>query len=350
MNSYRNIIIFFIFIQTYINATINVQKYDIQSAKVDYVINGGGVLTSEMNLTVKGTENLYFKEWGKVELFKKLVDEKASGTVNTIETIQICQKIDKNKKLDVDFKNKKILERYITQANKDSVTKGLVKKGQKEILGYKCDIWEGDGIKKCIYKGIPLLVEYDLLGIMYQKKAVSLTVDINSSFSPCKIPAYPIQKFALFKNNTKTTSKKPSETFLKHLLLISKEYYRVLKSKHTKQKNISLQKRKYWLNKLGENIFKKQKVLLPKLLLSMKKARICLQEAKNWVDANVCIEDVVLIKKHFTKDKESEIGLWKGNKRQKVLDTFDTNISLLESKMRCIRSSQNITDLSNCMK
>ena len=231
------------------------------------------------------------------------------------------------------------------------ITKDLVKTGQEEILGYTCDIWERVGVRKCIYKGIPLLVEHYLLGTYYRKKASSIIFDIDtSSASNCSIPNYPIQKFALFKTHSKTKGKKPPREFSKILISVGKEMQKQLSVEKIEEDNFTPEQKRMWLDKIGQNVFEKEKLFLPEFLLSMKKARVCLAQADDWIQANVCVEDVVQLKAKLTKDRENNIEQWKGEEKDKVLNDFDENISLLESRMKCIRGSQNITDLSSCMK
>jgi hypothetical protein len=345
------IIIFFLMMTyTSMYASNSEQKYGIESATIEYVITGGGCLTPETNLTVKGQGKLHFKEWGQVELFEEAVKETTSGAIKNIETTQVCKKIIHDKKLDVDFKNKKILERQIPNGNYVSITKGLVQKGQKEIAGYRCDVWEAEGVKKCIYKGIPLLVAYDVLGISYQKSVASIIFDTNNSLNQCTIPSYPVQKFALFKTNIKTKSKKLPKEFSKRLMEISKAFQKMLTENNMTQKDISLQKRKIWLEKIGENIFQKQKAFLPEFLLGMKKARVCLQQAQNGMKADRCFKNIIGRDEQTVKSKQSGVELWGEEEKQKVLDRYDADILRLESKMKCIRSTKNITDLSSCMK
>jgi hypothetical protein len=108
--------------------------------------------------------------------------------------------------------------------------------------------------------------------------------------------------------------------------------------------------RKIWLNKIGQNIFEKQKEFLPKLLLSMKKSRVCLQRAEKKAEANECVKDISELKAQFSKKEQNNIEKWSTEEKNRVLNEYDEHIFLLQSQMRCIRASQNITDLSNCMK
>lgn len=355
MSHIKKIKIVFLFLwlgtATLLSAQMIQKKYDVPSGMILYSISGGGQLTQEVNLTINGKGKLYFKDWGAVELIEENIEEITSGALKNIEVINKCEKHKKEQELNVDFKTKKILERPIPKGNVvENITEGLVKKGKETIAGITCDVWEGNGVRKCIYKGIPLLNEMNVLGMQYQKKAVSVIFDINISEENCQIPNFPVQKIALFKTNLKTKSKKVPKEFSKVLSDISREVYKQLNDNNITEADLTEKQKKVWMQKLAQNIFEKQKKLLPQMLLSMQKARECLQRAEEWIAANDCLKDVTFLKSQFTKDKESNIERWKGDEKRKVLNTFDENISLLKSRMHCIRSAQNINDLSSCMK
>jgi len=356
MSHPNKITIIFLFLSlgsmTLFSAQTDQKKFNVESGMILYTISGGGKLTEDVNLTINGKGKLRFKDWGVVALIEENYEEITSGALQNIETIQRCEKLEDRLRFDVDFKTKKILERKMPKGNfQKYITKDLVKTGQEKIAGYTCDIWEGVGVRKCIYKGIPLLVEHYLLGTYYRKKASSVTFDIDtSSVSNCSIPNYPIQKIALFKTHSKTKSKKLPQEFSKILISVGKDMQKQLSVDKIEEDSFTLEQKRVWLDKIGQNVFEKQKLFLPQFLLSMQEARVCLQQADNWIQANICVENVVQLKAQLTKDRENNIEQWKGKEKDKVLDNFDENISLLESRMKCIRGSQNITDLSSCMK
>ena len=336
---------------TLLSAQTDQKRFDVQSGMILYTISGGGQLTEDVNLTIQGKGKLRFKDWGVVALIEEDFEEIISGALQNIETVQRCEKLEYKQKFDVDFKTKKILERPMPKGNfKEYLTKDLVKTGQEEILGVTCDMWEGVGVRKCIYKGIPLLVEHYLLGTYYRKKASSVIFDIDTKAANCSIPNYPIQKFALFKTHSKTKSKKSPEEFSKTLISVGKDMQKQLSVDKIKEDNFTPEQKRVWLDKISQNIFEKEKLFLPQFLLSMKKARVCLTQAENWIEANTCVEDVVQLKAQLTKDRENNIEQWKGDEKEKVLNDFDEHIALLESRMKCIRGSKNMTDLSTCMK
>jgi len=77
---------------------------------------------------------------------------------------------------------------------------------------------------------------------------------------------------------------------------------------------------------------------------------MCLQQIESKDDANNCLSAVVEMKSKVTKDVDNSMDEWSPEKKDKILNHFDDMVSFLESKMKCIRASQNISDLSICMK
>ncbi len=341
------IVLLFLSFLTVLSAGTNHKKFDVETGLVLFSISGFAKLTSDVNISIKGEGKLRFKDWGAVALIEENYEEVTSGAVNDIHKVQLCEKLENKERFDVDFNTHKILERPMPKGNfKDNVLKGLIKTGQETIAGYTCDVWEATGVKKCIYKGIPLLVEHYVLGAYYQKKASFVTLDMKPTASNCVLPDFPVEKFALFKTNIKTKTVKLPEEFSKLIQYVLKE----MQKQQLIEDDLTVQQKRALLDRLGENIFQKQKKTLPKLLETMKKARVCLQQADNWVDANVCVEDLIRLKAGLTKNKQNNIEQWKGNEKVNVLEQLDENIFLLESKMKCIRGAKNIYDLSVCMK
>ena len=333
------------------SAGLGEKKFDVETGMVRFEISGGGQFTDDINISIKGEGKLRFRDWGVEALLEENYEERTVGAVKNINKIHICEKFENKQRFDVDFETKKILERPMPKGNfKDYYLKDMEQKGQETIAGYTCDIWEGKGTRKCLYKGIPLLVENYVLGFYYQKKAVDVKLDIVASPAKCALPDFPVEKFALFKTNIKTKSIKPPKEFSQVILSVSKEMYRYLEENQITEDDLNEHQKRILIDKLGQNIFETQKKFLPKFLESMKKARACLQQVETAVEANVCIADVIALKKQISGDVDNKIDNWDEVNRNKVLDTFDDNIIFLESKMKCIRAAKTISDLSVCVK
>jgi len=345
---FKTLFLFFIMANTLLlSANLSSKKFDVQTGMVTFEISGAGQITDDVNISIQGKGILRFKNWGVEALIEENYEEIATGALNDINKIKLCEKFENKQRFDVDFATEKILERPMPKGNfKEYFLKDMVKAGQKTIAGYTCDVWEGNGIRKCLYKGIPLLVEHYVFGIYYQKKAVTVQLDIVPSPSKCTLPHFPVEKFALFKTSIKTKSTKLPQELSQVILSINRELSKMGKSVD----GLTVHQKHELLNKIGQNIFEKQKKFLPKLLDTMKEARICLQQVESKDDANRCLSAVVEMKSKVSKDVDNTVDAWSPEEKEKILDHFDDNIVSLVSKMKCIRASQNISDLSICMK
>jgi hypothetical protein len=321
--------------------------YDVPKATVIYKISGGGALTPDLNLTLEGTGKLSFKDWGAVELLEEHIEEKTTGTLHYVAHRDMCEKHQKNQILDVDFKHKKIRERLLPEGKGTvNLTEGLSLTGQQMVANVVCDMWEGEGVKRCLYKGIPLFTEYQAVGILYREEAVDVSFDINiTDKSHCSIPAYPVEKFALYTGNFKTRSKKTPKSFSERV----KEVLETVRKKRWIDESVPPREKKQLLEKIGEPVFEKEKQLLPDLLQTMKKSRACLVQAQSTQQANHCLNSLVKLKTYFTDNSQNRVENWE-KERTKLLERFDENIVFLQSKMKCVRGAKNLHDLSVCMK
>jgi len=342
--------IFFSVTSLYGIETLSSKLYDVPKAMVMYQISGGGVLSQDVNLSIEGKGKLRFKEWGKVEFREKQIEVRTTGALHYRKVRHFCEKRQEKQILDVDYHTKKILERPLPKGKKRrNITAGLEKSGQQMIANIVCDMWEGQGVKHCIYKGIPLYTEYYALGLLYREEATEVTFDINvTDISQCTMPAYPIEKFSLymdsFKTMVKTESKKTQTSFKERL----KETIEIFKKQGLDENKLSQVQRQKLLNILVKPIFEEQKKILPNLLNTLKETRVCLSRAKNTKMANICMRDIIRLKSYFNKDRRNKIDDW-DKERRAILEDIDEKIVFLQSKMRCIRSAQNFTDLATCM-
>jgi hypothetical protein len=338
--------LFIILVTHALDAAGTLKLYEVPKAEVTYKISGGGPLSTEVNLTLEGEGKLRFKEWGAVELIERHIVERTTGVIHYSRKQDSCEKRQEKQIYDVDFKNKRILERSLPGGKKvRDLTDGLTKYGQQMVANVVCNMWVGKGIRRCIYKGIPLFTEYRALGLYYREDATDVNFDINiTEPSGCAIPEYPVRKFSLYTNNFKTKNKKPPKSFSKRLL----KAIEMLESKKGDEEKLPEKEKKALIQMIGAPIFEEQKALLPKLLETLKKTRACLVQAKETAMANACLYDLLQIKSYFTGNSHNRIDDWTKD-RERILNTFDENIIALQSKMKCIRGAKNIHDLSACM-
>lgn len=345
-------ILTFLTSSTMVYASMPKQAFEVEKGLITYDIYGGGALTEETNLTLRGNATLRFKDWGTTLLAQDEGVVETSGALNSKQSILSIEKQTEDAVYTVDFKNEKIHERKNSLSNtlKNIDTDGLTKIGEDHIAGLPCELWEGRGMRKCLYRGLPLKIESEILGIFYHKVATQVVFDINGSDEKCALPEFPRANFGLFNTSIKTKNETQVQCFTDVLrdvaCSVEKE---VIKNDH--QHGIGKKEKTTLLNKIGKKIFQDQKELLPELLISMKQTRECLSTANDTVvEANQCMEPLSYIKEKLGTGEYEYIVLWDEQRKNAFLDNLEDEIIYLESRMSCIKRTQNITDLSACMK
>ena len=197
------------------------KRYEVKSGIVQYTSTISGKVLGSV-ITGSGTESLYFKDWGAIEL----VEEKSTQTTNTkifgkksTETTNThtMSKLDNGESYHVDFDKKQIFLRRdmamdmtkIFHPNTDAGDVGqnmLESMGGKKIdeenfLGHDCEIWDIMGAKQWMYKGVVLKLEMTVMGITTIKEATSAKFNTSVSDKYFKLPDYPIQKEEGFMGN-----------------------------------------------------------------------------------------------------------------------------------------------------
>lgn len=203
------------------NSQTELKRYDVKSGMVEYVITTSGkVLGSTMS--GQGTENLYFKDWGAIELLEEksiqttetsIFGMKNSETTNT----HTMSKLDDGESYHVDFDKKQIFLRrdlamdmtknYREDGDAGEVGKEMLESlggkviGVEKFLGYDCELWDVMGAKQWMYKGVVLKMEMTMLGITTIKEAKTAVFNNKVADKYFELPDFPIQKEEGFLDN-----------------------------------------------------------------------------------------------------------------------------------------------------
>jgi hypothetical protein len=182
--------------------------YDIKSGKIEYEIKGSGEVMGQKMQTI-GKKSVIFDDNGGKNLTEenKIDKQTIMGQTKTTKTHTMTY-MKESMVYHVDFKSKRIMrmgnmaaamgalmggEKNMKQTGEEIMKKmGGKKTGTDKILGYTCDVWELMGTKQCIYKGIPLKVETNIMGISNKEIATKAEFDISLSKDDFKLPDFPI--------------------------------------------------------------------------------------------------------------------------------------------------------------
>ncbi len=203
------------------------KRYEVKSAMVTYETTiSGKVLGS--TISGSGTENLYFKNWGDLELKEaqstQTTTSKFFGKSSTqTEESHTMSKLDNGKSYHVDFEREKImLQRDMAMEMNKMFADGDVNKtgkqmlegmggkivGQESVLGYNCDIWDVMGGKQWIHKGLPLKIEVSIMGIKTITVATSAKFNVSVADKYFKLPNFPIEELEGYQDDEEYTEDK----------------------------------------------------------------------------------------------------------------------------------------------
>lgn len=197
------------------------KRYEIESGSIQYksVISG-----NVMGATISGTgsESLFFKDWGAVELKEEETSQTTTASVLGHKSTEVSEshtmyKLDNGKSYAVDFKRKEIRQRddmamgmtkmFQKDADAGKVGKALFESmggkliGTEVVLGYECEIWDLMGIKQWLYKGVLLKSEGTLMGITTMKEAVNAKFNQSLPDADFELPDFPVIEEESFIDN-----------------------------------------------------------------------------------------------------------------------------------------------------
>lgn len=189
------------------------KRYQMSSGIVKYATKISGKVMGS-TISGSGTEELYFKDWGNLELkksdSKKITKMNIFGQKKTDVTEEhTINKLDNGKSYTVD-NNRKIvylrrdpameMMKTFNGGNVVDPGKKMLESiggkiiGKENVLGYNCDVWQIPGGKQWMYKGLPLKLEMTVMGITTTNTATSAKFDTNVPDKYFELPDYPIKK------------------------------------------------------------------------------------------------------------------------------------------------------------
>jgi len=185
------------------------KRYDVKSGKIEYSIKESGDIMGMVKIKGVGKKQLLFDNYGIKDLTEenKVKKETTGGqTKRTKEhTIQymndgIMYRVDFKKKTIVRMENPAMGMNAMLGGGKNigqtgeamMKSMGGKKVGTDKVLGYSCDVWDLMGVKQCIYKGIPLRIESNIMGLKSLEVATKAEFDISLNEDDFKLPDYPL--------------------------------------------------------------------------------------------------------------------------------------------------------------
>ncbi len=178
--------------------------YDVKSGKIEYEIKGGGEIMGSKMQTF-GKKRVIFDDNGAKNLTEenKIDKQDVMGQKKVIKT-HIMTYMKNGMVYKVNFDRRRTIRmgnigagQNMKQTGEEMMKKmGGKKTGTDKVLGYTCDVWDLMGTKQCMYKGIPLRVETNVMGLKNTEVATKAEFDISLSDDNFKLPDFPIYDMA----------------------------------------------------------------------------------------------------------------------------------------------------------
>jgi hypothetical protein len=185
---------------------VTFKKYEVRSGEVRYRIEGSGsVMGAKME--EEGTKRLLFDQYG----FREWTEEKSVRRTDVMGKVSL-EKTDR-----VMFRNgtkvreadrvRKSLREYeppgmalmvaaarqnLAQMGEEFLKQmGGEKIGTDRVAGYECDLWKLPVVTQCIYKGVPLRIVTNAMGMKRSETAVEAKFDIPVDPKRYRVPEFP---------------------------------------------------------------------------------------------------------------------------------------------------------------
>jgi len=358
-------------------ADSNMKKYDVKSAKIEYSIKSSG---SMMGMTTEeiGKKRVIFDDYGVKELKEESKVHKTTGLgQNKVDKTHILNYMNNLIIYQVDFESKRVMRmknqgavmasmlgggKNLKKTGEEMLKKmGGKKIGSDKVAGYKCDIWNLSGVKQCIYKGVPLRVESNIMGMKSTEVATKAEFGLSLGKDDFKLPDFPVynmdsnyqkkpepidkSKLEEMDRRDNTKQEKENDEMGESLKAVGVGYAAAQKAGYdiSSDKDMTPEQKeamkKAMINAMGgeKAMLSKMKQQILEEMKNIPKAKKCFQNANSIKDANVC--------ERMIDEEEPEVhNKWNSKIKSDLLKKIDE----YEKSINCVKNAQKMELLESC--
>jgi len=336
------------------------KRYAIKSGMILYDINTTGIAPGLTTHTV-GVARLVFDNWGTRELKEDDTTETQSGDYNEESPRHTMSKFDHGTIYTVDY------DENVTYQTRDTtidlaIAQGAdmshesvdilremkaIQLGTDVVAGYACDVWRSKDQTICLYRGIPLKITIETAGFTSTRVAQLVIFDKPVSDSEFNLPGFAVMLDKEYTSNASAVTR--TEDYIAAIEELSHKMKAM--GLNLEDDNITLNKNQEEeiINTLGERYLAKQKKLLPALMVELKSARECMDNAEDAKEASTCIDEVNKINEKLgDKTAHYDYGNWNRGKKELIVKDIDTEMTHLKVTIDCVKEYNKTTDVIIC--
>lgn len=334
------------------------KRYPVKSGIIFYDVSTESQMKG-MHSKVNGIARLVFDDWGLRELKEEDVSEVQVGDFNETRERHSMNKFDSGTIYTVDFDEGTIYKTRdrsmdLSIAEGDDLSNETLdmlremkarKIGEDEVSGYRCDLWKLKDQKICLYKGIPLKIVIEQPGFHSVKVALQIVLDGKVDPKQFQLPDFPIVIDEDYTSND--AAMKRTEDYIASIHDLRSK----MKSLGISEENDSLtpQQEREVIDTLGARYLKKQKRLLPGLLVALEEAKGCISEAVSAREARNCLEEVNRIDVELGDRTENfDLRDFDEKKREMVESSLESEIRYLKVTNECVQKYDRTSEVIVC--
>ena len=217
---------------------------------------------------------------------------------------------------------------------------GGKKIGTETIAGYTCDVWKMRVATQCLYKGVPLKVTTNLMGIERTEVATEAHFDIDIDESSYRLPNFPKTKLPQSSANGAMDAEAMSRA-MAQLQKRKAEYEQIKRQQGVESgKAMTSEQRNSVTQAMGNSMFSQMKQKIISQEKAMKSIRGCLADSRTLSEANRC-------EKSFSKqtgEPSDPMTEWSSKIKQEILQDIDKGLA----SMQCIRKAKTMQEMRGC--
>ena len=338
------------------------QKYEVKSGKITYKINGSTDMMG-MKLKTVGKKRVIFDDYGVLNLIEEneVTKQTIGNTSKTTKSHTLVYMKD-SMLYQANFDSKHIIRmqnpaaaimmmsggKSVKQTGEEMMKSiGAKKIGTEKVLGYECVVWDMMGVKQCIYKGIPLKVESNIMGVKSTEIATEVKFDISLSEDDFKLPDFPIYTMSgekLDKSKLDAMDKKSeagTEKAGEDMAALGALMAGAMQSAGVKKgERPTEDQEKSMEDALMASMLPmmKQKMLSEEKM--MQSAKECISEADTLKEANICSS-----KMGEMGDDEDAFTEWNKKTKKETLGFIDQSLAGME----CVKKAETMDAVKKCM-
>ena len=336
------------------------KRYPVKSGIIYYDINTTG-RSQGFTTHTTGIARLVFDHWGARELKEEDATEVQTGDYNETHDRHTMSKQDNGTIYTVDFDDQTIyktrdrsLDLSIAQGedlSNESIElikemKGI-KDGNDTVAGFPCQIWNVKDQSICLYKGIPLRIIVEGPGFHSERRAVQVVLNRPIPEEQFKLPDFPVVVDQDYTSNAAAATR--TEDYIASIHDLRSKIKQLGINPNEDNVTLTPEQEKAVINTLGERYLKKQKRLLPKLMVALKGAKECIEKADDGKEAAKCIEPVNRIDEELGDRTENfDFSKFDDVKKAKILESLTQEINYLKVTNECVQKHDKTTDVILC--